>query len=567
MGTRRQALAAAALCAAIGLWLAATLPASAALGWDESMHAALPAARIALGLRTGDLGSATDAVLGASQYPFAWPLALGLVQFLVGVSEGVARTLGCLAWAAALFATFKVVREALAQLAPKRVPGLWLGPWAALACAALSPLAAAYAGTLFLEVPSALATACALHAWTRRDGTRARELAAGAWIAVALFTKWNYGVLLVAALSVDWLLSARAAWRDGSLLDELWRASWLVLPPISACAWWFLLPLPGGIGLAAEHRASLFAYLSGNLGGAPTPIAQRALLVVTALGPSARFGLALLAAAACAVPFALRPPVRAIALSAIALAAAPLAHPFFLERFLIPALVPLAALAGIGLARMARASRPRVLSGTAAVLFLALLAPARDAAWIAGRLGLLAQDEAVRAYQLEELAKKSRLGAGRALKTGGLARDEHEALVALVASAARPGERLGWIGVSSDLSPAALHLELLRHGWSAEQFLARAHLPLDLTYFGAGERGAAAFSDTALAAFAAERDLLVWTEPPDLRERAERAFTAELRARLVARLGRPVEPLGTVELARPLRPPLAVTLFACRPTE
>ena len=60
-------------------------------GWDESMHAELPAARIALYLRMGDLGGAFDAIHSCTQYPFVWPTLLGLAQALTGPSEAVAR--------------------------------------------------------------------------------------------------------------------------------------------------------------------------------------------------------------------------------------------------------------------------------------------------------------------------------------------------------------------------------------------------------------------------------------------------------------------------------------------
>src|SRR5437868_6536801 len=71
-------LASAAVAIVLGVWLAMTTPSSPALGWDESMHAQLPAARIALALRAGEVRLAVDAVLGCAQYPPVWPSVLGL---------------------------------------------------------------------------------------------------------------------------------------------------------------------------------------------------------------------------------------------------------------------------------------------------------------------------------------------------------------------------------------------------------------------------------------------------------------------------------------------------------
>jgi hypothetical protein len=54
-----------------------------------------------------------------------------------------------------------------------------------------------------------------------------------------------------------------------------------------------------------------------------------------------------------------------------------------------------------------------------------------------------------------------------------------------VAQVAGPDARLAWIGVSSELSPATLNLELLARGRSAVAFEQAANVQLDLSYFGA----------------------------------------------------------------------------------
>ena len=247
-----RSVTALALAATVALAFAWTLPLSAArgMGWDEAMHAALPAARMLVAVEEGEPGLAADALLDCSQYPFAWPVALALVQAATGLSEHAARVAGTLAWCAALFATFLAGRElvraraastgAAGPFAPGAVvrrrpfgsaahPAALRGsgwiPWLALALAALSPLALAYAGTLFLEVPFAAACAFALRAWIARgaaDPARERrsDLAAGAWIALAFFAKFNYGVLLALGLGADAAIGLALAARRGRARGE-----------------------------------------------------------------------------------------------------------------------------------------------------------------------------------------------------------------------------------------------------------------------------------------------------------------------------------------------------------
>lgn len=573
--SRRDTLLSALACLVFGGWLAATVPSSPALGWDESMHAELPAARVALALRSGEIGLAIGALLDCAQYPPAWPALLGIAQFLGGVSEPFARGLTSLAWAAALAFVYAVTRGA-ARASGRADPRT--APWAALALGSLCPLAASFSGTLFLEVPSALATGFALWAWMRRadgesvpgrDGEPARrsrgrvetrELVAGLAIALALFTKWNYGLLLGMALAIDWAFELVAARKAGRSRDFLLRARWLVAVPLAACLWWFVLPLPGGLDVAREHRAAFAGFLAGNLGATPATAGERVLLAATGIGPTVRLAVLVVVLAFVALRSARTPGVRVLVLAAGLLLGAPLAHPFFLDRFLIPGLVPLFALSGLGLALVV----PRegvARTATIGVLALAsLLAPGRDGGWLGDALGRVPAEEPARAYVLGVLEDRARTGPGRRLPTGGLERAEHDALLDLVAAELRKGESVGWIGMSSEISPAALHLGLLARGGDAAWFLERDPAPLDLTYFGAD----LGFDDADLLAYAGRLDVILWTDPIDLRERRERAFASSLRDRLLAIRPSEVRELGRVQLARPLRVPLDVRLYACR---
>src|SRR5947207_2518579 len=77
--SRRDLLAAGACALILAVFWIATLPRTPAFGWDESMHAELPAARMVVALRHFEIGRALDALLDCSQYPFVWPACLALV--------------------------------------------------------------------------------------------------------------------------------------------------------------------------------------------------------------------------------------------------------------------------------------------------------------------------------------------------------------------------------------------------------------------------------------------------------------------------------------------------------
>src|SRR5690349_22052088 len=146
----RSVLLAALVAVGLAAWWIATLPASPTYGWDESMHVALPAARMRIALLEGRPGQAFDALLGCAQYPFVQPVALAFVQAFFGASEHVARAFGIVEWAATLVGVF-VLCSSLESVREQRAH---LAAWLAFAFVALSSLSLVFAGTLFLEVPS-----------------------------------------------------------------------------------------------------------------------------------------------------------------------------------------------------------------------------------------------------------------------------------------------------------------------------------------------------------------------------------------------------------------------------
>lgn len=560
----RDGRIAAGIALALAIFWIATLPSTPAWGWDESMHAELPAARMLVALRHFEIGRAFGALLDCAQYPFAWPVCLALAQSLSGISEHVARAACIVAWCATLVGVFLLACELALALPEDRRARRWV-PWIAFALAALCPLALSYAGTLFLEVPFACAAVFALRAWVRlaREPSRRRAFAAGTWIALALFTKFNYGLLLVLGLALDALVQLAGAARRGETRPFLARMARTALVPAVACAWWFVLPLPGGLAIAAEHRTALLDFLHGNLGGAPTPAGRRVLYAAACFAPTPRFLVLEIVAFLAALRFVRDPAVRVLALVFVAATLPVELHPFHQDRFLIPGGPALWALAALGIASLV----PRATGGRIVVLAIlavtTLLAPGTDTHGLADALGLLPSDARNRAYVEQVLDSSRAMGAGRRLPTQGLERGEHDAILDLVAKEARPDERIGWIGVSQALSPAAIAIGSLQRGGSPERFLRDATKPIDVAYFGVDPQ----WDDGRFAEFAAGFDVIFATEPPDARDQVDRRWPRGYRERLTAKGSWIARPIGAVDIARPLGDPRRVTLFACRPAK
>ncbi len=537
-------------------------------GWDESMHAELPAARMVL----GDAGQAVDALMECEQYPFVFPLVLAAGQALFGVSENVARGIAFGLWVL-------VGLSALALLG--RELGRSCGRSAELALALpllsfTSPLVWRYAPSLFLEVPFLTVSTLTLLAWLRRGESAAdwrpgRELVAGALLTAAFFTKWNYGVLLAAGLGADWLLESWSEVRAGRGRSQALRSFWLALPVVVALSWWFVMPLPAGMEVAARHRHAFGEFLAGNRGGATTDWNMRLLHWETGVA-RVPWLLLLVTGWSLALRCALRRPMRLLWSVALASCVPVALHPFHLDRFLIPGLLPLWCLAGVGLAQLSALGsdwpgrkRVALAFSTAAVLTTVYLAVPPHA--LADRLGFLdAESSQVREYQQHVIDEDWSL-AGR-VPTAGLPRGVADALLDLVASEVLPDERVGWIGMSSELSRAALHLGLLERGGSRARFLADAHMLMDVTPvpgMALPEFGGEQQRDDWLAAAAGSFDVVLITSPVDLKGRARgEAIRTRFHAPLLERLGWVAKELGKVSVPRPPGAPLEVTLFALR---
>lgn len=576
-GPREQRDVAWAALVALGLALVWSIPVSTAKswGWDESMHAELPAARMLVGVQNHEFRAAIDTLLDCSQYPFAYPVLLAAAQSVFGISEKVCRVTGTALWGLALFGLYLLVREVLDKMAAargQRSRGDRLAPWLAMSLAALSPLALAYSGTLFLEVPFTCASIFALRAWLRRGAdldprvAHRRELCAGAWIALCLFTKFNYGLLLCLGLFADWLVEGLVEFRSGRSTAFARRSGWLAAIPLIVCAWWFVLPLPAGFAVGTGHRAVLIEFLRGNRDLEPTSFAKRSVYAILFFTLTARlFALQTLALLSSAV-WLRWAGVRCLWIALVCMALPIELHPFHLDRFLIPCGAMIWPLCAIGLARVLP-ERSVLRVCTIGLLIGATLAfPDRDRqatyAVIAPKewLASAATNPSVSELQLATLAEWRDLSGGRALPTAGLLRDEMDALLDRIAREVGPAERVGYLGMSNELSPAALHIGLLLRGGSKQRFLRDAHQPMDITYFGIDP----GWSDAVLLEFASGFDVILATEPPDLKNRPGRGFITRYRERLLA-LGFEAKDLGQVAISRPLNAPLSVTLFACRP--
>lgn len=559
-------LAAAVVCLVLVLFWGFTLETPSTWGWDESMHAELPAVRMLLGAKEGGVAELAAALHDCERYPFGWPLVLAALQGVFGISELVCRLSGIAVWGLALFGLFLLGEElARAQrsggaAAPPR--GDRLLPWVALAFGALSPLALHYSATLFLEVPFTCCAIFALRAWLRRrEGGVLRELAAGLWLTAALFTKFNYGILLGFGCALDLLVQGIGAVRAGDAARFLRRTLFLAAPPVVLCTWWLLLPLPFGAEVALKHREALVDFLGGNQQLVATPWTHRALHWTLYLALTARLLAVQVLGLLLSIRDGFRPGARLLWVVFLGGGIPVWTHNFHLERFLIPGAPALWLLAALGLVRVlphGRRAREVVLASLALGV---LLFPSADARYVAEGLGVLAKKPEVRTYQLGVFESWARLGSGRPLPSAGLEREVAEAIWPLVRAEAGPEERVGWLGVSTEFPPAAIHLALLDGGGSRRRFLSDAHRPMDVTFEGVDP----GLSDEALAEHAKGFDVIFTTAPPDLRGRPSRQFIAEYARRVVETLGWSRKALGAFELPRLDGSTLPVTLFALRP--
>ncbi|MCK6448069.1 MAG: hypothetical protein L6Q99_16875 [Planctomycetes bacterium] len=530
-------------------------------GWDESMHAELPAARMVELAHAGNLRGAVDVALACDRYPFGVPVFLAVVQSITGISEIAARTALATLWCVGLLVGACLVRRLVgAQSSARAGAGLFV------VVAALAPIGRLFAPTLFLEAAFATTLAFGVLAWLRRSDPgagRGADLLAGLAFTAAFFTKFNYALLLGLGLGLAAFGELVASARRGALRSTSLRLAWVALTPAIAASWWFVLPFPGDLELGASHRTAFVSFLAGNQEFV-TPRGMRILDWTTLVAPFGGFVVGVFG-----LVWSLRawrePATRTVGCVLLALCVPTALHPFHLDRFLLPVVTPIWWLAVAGFLRFGEQAGLSRFTWRSVAIGVALVGVSFGAAngWQARALdvlGLASPDPQVREFQEEQLEEREFVNRHTRLPTNGLLRAEASQLLKLVAAEAGPTASIGWLGLSSELSPAALHLGLLEHGGSVERFLADAHRELDVTYEGVDP----AWSNAELAAFVARFDVVFATDPPDLARRANRAFTAEYRRKLVDELGWTERELGTVEIDKGLvRYP--VRLFACRP--
>jgi hypothetical protein len=305
----------------------------------------------------------------------------------------------------------------------------------------------------------------------------------------------------------------------------------------------------------------MLEFLGSNREMAPTPWAQRVVFWSVYLTFTARLCLVQLLGLLSSLRGCLAPGARLLWVVLLATGIPVWTHNFHLDRFLIPSAPALWVLAALGLALLVpvrAVARACVLAPAAALL---LLFPTLDGPWVAARLGLLDTDEATRAYILGVLQEKPRLGADRPVWTPGIAPEAARAILDLVTAEVGPQESVGWIGESTELPPAALHIALLAASGNRARFLDDAHRPVDVSFNDEDP----AWTTAQLSEFVARFDVVIATDPPDVKERSRRAFTRRYAGLLSSELGWQAKPLGQVLIPKDAGGDLGLTVYALRP--
>ncbi|MBK8178429.1 MAG: hypothetical protein IPK67_05935 [Planctomycetes bacterium] len=533
---------AALLCAVLAILWGSSVSMSHSLGYDEAMHAEAPALRLLAGVQQGEWGTVGAAFFGCEQYPFGYPLLLALVQACTGPSELACRVTGRVLFALTVFLIFLITERAARGAVDRGAldsTRARFAPWIALGFAALSPLALAYSGTLFLEGPFLAAAAASVHLWlARREalGPRAArlEILTGLLLAAAFFTKFNYAVLLIGGLCLDFLAEGLGALRAKALAPWIASAGRLALLPALSLLWWFVLPWPAGLETAASHRETFVAFLLGNQTlVAPKTFPERAIDWLAGVFANPRaFCLGCLGVLAALRRVGL-PQVRSLGFLALALVVPVALHPYHLDRFLLPGALVLWILAGLGLALCLPRAGGRALAVLAGLVVLCGVRRDLDTSWLP-RWVVTPQGEEVAAYQRAYMAEKISLHPARVLPTAGLDRATSDAALDLLhglCDAAGSGDlHLCWLGPVAKLPPMAIQLGLVRRGGDPRRLLddpARAML-LGVAPADPG------WDDGALAAAAAPFDVVLASDPVTAFGTGEWAFVQGHVERLLA---------------------------------
>jgi hypothetical protein len=130
----------------------------------------------------------------------------------------------------------------------------------------------------------------------------------------------------------------------------------------------------------------------------------------------------------------------------------------------------------------------------------------------------------------------------------------------MVTREARHDERIGWLGMSSEVSPAVLLFGRMERGGTRVEFLRDAAVTM-------GDFEDPHVDAAQVHAFADRFDVVFFTDPPDLKGRKDGLWAATARTMLESGGGWVERELGKVDIARPMSPPLSVRLIACRRTK
>lgn len=560
---RSGTLAALLVCCLLALWWAPGVSMESTTGWDESINGAFPSARLALSIRAGSFDEPAGAIHDCTHYPFVYPALLGALQTVVGVSEHACRVFGRVLWCAGLFGLFLLARQVVALGGGGR-RGDHLVPWIALALGALSPLALAYSGALLLELPFAVCSIFTLRAWLRRgaDEPLRRELAAGAWLMLIFFTKFNFGLLLGFALFLDLLVEAVVELRAGRGRRFRRRTLSLAAIPIVSLLWWFVLPLPFGAEVARAHWEGFTSFLGSSRDEAlNVPWSIRVIHWTCFLVHTPRTLLLILLAMLATLPRITRRPIRTLWIVFLAAGLPVWTHNYHIDRYLLPGAVLMWCLAACGLAPLLPV-RPRWRAVAIGALAAAtLLFPASDGWFMLETVGIAR--EKVADYQRRVLAEQRSLAPGRNVPSNGLYREELEACLDLLEPEVTPGTRVAWMGASNIFSPAAMHVGLVERGAGSPEAI------LD----GTGRYG---FLDTGFVdpGWTAERilewadgfDLILATDPVDLLVPHLRSYFTRYHQVLIDDERWQRRLLGTFEKRHPNGKTVPVSLYGFRRT-
>jgi hypothetical protein len=251
-----------------------------------------------------------------------------------------------------------------------------------------------------------------------------------------------------------------------------------------------------------------------------------------------------------------------------------LRHPFHLDRFFVPLLVPWLALSALGWARLLGAFVPGSLVTWARLVPVAGLfalgfhwrLPMADA--LADRLGLVAKgDGSAAAYVRGLHQERLSLAPDRLLPTAGLERAAYEGFLTAIGAELGLGERVAFLDVNSELSPGALHLGLAAASGNTARLFHEAALvrrdgqPDMVITFEGQDPG---WSEEQVREWARRFDLILSTEPSDWKGRKGREFLGRYRQALFGSGEWAYEKLGVVPVARPNQAPTEVQLFAVR---